>query len=155
MGGTGWYHIGEYVGSIAATLEVVQRDVYADGKFQHWLHELADQPRPTFEAFCADPELRAPEGATHSILDVSEVRDASTYEADCQAWPGRYHAGVYPLSDPELARAFSTLEPTRDDFDRVGGFDAMPDCERGCARSVTLYRDGSPSEVAFWGASGY
>lgn len=155
MGGTGWQHIGEYAGSVAATLEAVQRDVYVSGKFQHWLHEVTDRPMPTFEAFWADPELRSPEGCTHSILDVSEVRDGSAYEADSQAWPGRYYEGVYPLTNAELATAFNTLEPTREDFDRVGGFDAMSDTERGCARSATLYRAGSPSEVAFWGASGY
>ncbi|MEY9861720.1 hypothetical protein ABH935_007363 [Catenulispora sp. GAS73] len=155
MGGTGWSHIGEYAGSIAATLEAVQRDVYAGGKFEDWFDHEAGQPKPTFEEFWADPELRSPEGGTHSILDVSEVRDASAYEVDIWARPSRHYEGVYPLTDPELATTFGTREPTRDDFDRAGGFDAMPDCERGSARSVILYRDGSPSEVAFKGASGY
>lgn len=165
MGGTGWHHIGEYAGSIAESLEAVQREVFSSGKYQYFVYrevfdrdtgqyfvEEGEAPR-TFEEFWASEESSRPEGGTHSILDVNEIREAGSLRTDLDT--RRWFGGMYPLDAAETMRYFGTLQPTRSDFDRVG-FRALSDSApaRHLGRCVVLHDHGQPAAVAFWGSSG-
>jgi hypothetical protein len=77
---------------------------------------------------------------TLSILDVPSMND------------------IRPLTPRETTKAFGTEFPTRADWERVAGAHAVGVSDylgdRWTGRCVTLYLDGAPTAVAFWGYSG-
>ena len=86
---------------------------------------------------------------THSILDVIEVVPAE----DTDQLPGT----IRPLTSAETQQLFGTTEPSHADYTRLADallFHKVGLAERGTGRAVTLWEDGVPTEIAFWGYSG-
>jgi hypothetical protein len=142
MGASGWDYVTEYKGDLAASLAALHASVFASETY--FKEELADCGLPvpaTLEELWTEPYWEfMGENGTHTILDISSMEQIS------------------PLRPGETAQTFGTDRPTRADWDRVapphGGGVWHLVGERWTGRCVLLYRDGEPTEVAFWGASG-
>jgi len=178
VGASGWDYRAPYAGSVEATLIALQEQVLASGEYI-WPWDL-DSRNPSYlahmEKFARETgwPVGPPAGAavprpsslaglsevkqveefwdegTHSILDVDHVIAA---EEDDE------FGAILPLTPAELTRAFGTLQPSADSFDRVyqpGAQGPLSDLlgDRWTGRSVIIYKDGTPAEVFFWGFSG-
>jgi hypothetical protein len=154
MGGTGWEHVVEYSGSVAASLGALHREVFASSEFQYWSGETSDVAA-AFEEFVALRAEGEPEGQTHSVLDVYEIARAADYEEDLRL--ERYYDKLYPLTEQEVLRVFGTGRPTLGDWERGKNnpeFGLLHQA-RFSGRCVVLFDGDAPAHLAVWGSSGY
>lgn len=144
MGASGWTYFTPYQADIAAALRAAQTRAIEERDYD-WFRADEGQPHPsTAEEIWQCEEFW--EVGTHSILDVTRVVS-----------PDDVHTagGMRPIPEHEIQHLFGTRRPERVDFDRRsdrGALDFEEPRWGGCC--VTLYADGRPSEIAFWGITG-
>jgi hypothetical protein len=64
---------------------------------------------------------------------------------------------VRPFTPDETRQVFGTEKPGHADYSRLADellFSKIGLAERGTGRAVTLWEDGVPAEIVFWGYSG-
>jgi hypothetical protein len=145
VGASGWSYIVAYEGDPAAALAGLRERTFADEDF-YWDDEddyLGPKPATLadFDALRETEEYW--EVGAHSILDVDRVIASDAEDHD---------GTVRQLPEAEAHELFGTTSPTREQFLRVE--EAIPDIRRWSGRYQLLYRDGKPTEIAFWGFSG-
>ena len=143
MGASGWDYVADYKGDLGSTLNGLHAELFNGGVT--WFRGELERwglPQPaTLDDLWSEPyyEFMGTNG-THSILDIVSMED------------------IKPLTPREVVKAFGTELPTRDDWERVAGKHAVGVADylgdRWTGRCVTLYQDGAPTAVAFWGFSG-
>ena len=143
VGASTWDYFAPFKGDALGSVSAFQQELFdsgatcLDGDLEEW--GLA---RPaSLEELWNDEEFdeyQWGEGS-HSLLDVPPDR-------------------MTPLGDDDARRLFGTDRPTRGDFERVAGENAIgvmdEVTERWTGRYVVLYVGGVPAEVAIWGYSG-
>ena len=101
--------------------------------------------RPTYattdELDAAKDEEEFWEEGTHPILDMVEVAEAGA------------EATVRVLREDEVRALFGTDRPAAADFERFLESEDWH-VDRWQGRVTTLYQDGEPTALAFWGISG-
>ncbi len=149
MGASGWRYVVPYQEDLAAALDALRRQVFASGDFISPAEEGYPEPRSAEDLLRDEYGYFIETHGTHSILDVIEVVPAE----DDDQWPGT----IRPLTPDDIQQVFGTGRPSRADYDRVADaliFHKVGLPERGTGRSVTLWENGEPAEIAFWGYSG-
>lgn len=143
MGASAWVAIAPYTADLTSALRSVQDEALRAEDYK-WIYDEDDRPG-SVDALWADTFWT--EGGTHSVLDmrgmVTDVPDT--------------FATVIPLSDQQVTLLLGSATPGRADFDRVyhaSDLDSVIE-ERWGGSCVTLYADGNPTEIAFWGISGF
>lgn len=148
MGASGWDYVVVYQDDLAAALDGLRRQVFASGEFVSpaeygWpvpasVEEIVSEPYWEFMGTCG----------THSVIDVVEV--------DSEDGAEQGFGTIRPLTQAECEELFGTVSPDRADYDAAGE-DMLSDYVtggRGTGRSVVLWAEGKPAEIAFWGYSG-
>lgn len=143
MGASAWHYVVGYRSDVRVALRELQETVLADGNYYHGLGDRLtfasmaelDAVRHTSESFW--------EEGTHSILDMMAA--AGPDEADD-------FAVVRLLRDDEVRALFGHAQPTHGDFERFTG--GPWEVNRWEGRATTLYKEGLPHLLAFWGISG-
>lgn len=147
MGASGWRYVVPYQNDLGAALDRLRREVFAGGDFVS--PESQDLPIPE----SVDDLLEETYGefmgtcGTHSVIDmlhvVTDVRDQD-------------YCTIRPLTDEEARQLFGTPQPDQVGFDAVDAITLLDSVTGGnwTGRSVVLWADGKPSEIAFWGISG-
>jgi hypothetical protein len=145
VGASGWSYVVEYRGDPGAALAELRYTTLSRGDY-FW-DSVSDGhlgSRPA--SLAALDALRETEEfweiGTHSVLDVDRVVPGPTGP----------EGTVRPLSQRETVALFGTATPTRAHFDAVAG--TLPPDEGWRGVYLLLYRDGRPTEIAFWGCSG-
>ncbi|MDY7090408.1 MAG: hypothetical protein SYR96_35625 [Actinomycetota bacterium] len=140
MGKSGWQYVTSYEWNLDAVLDGLRRRVFESGEY-YWPPEL-DRPTSLEEFDAGD----APEGGTHSILDIVSV----VGPRDEDGW-----RTLRPLTAAETVRVFGTGDPTRADFERSGDarWAAGPPLW-WCGYAVALTDGSDLTEVGIWGFSG-
>ncbi|GAA4893567.1 hypothetical protein [Stackebrandtia albiflava] len=126
---------------MSAALQELRRAVLASGAYT-W---ASSAPRPdSIEALaaCRDPDVW--ETGFHSILDVFTVVDADTPPDDADSF-----GAVRPVTADELD-TLGLVMPTEADTATLFRLATT----RQCGRVATLYRDGSPHLLYFFGFPG-
>ncbi|MFJ3663442.1 hypothetical protein ACIPPM_23585 [Streptomyces sp. NPDC090119] len=153
MGASGWDYVTPYRGSVEATLEALQDEVF------HELYGDGEEYGSRAELY-ADEEFMAEEG-THSILDVRRVagKPGAAKRFTFRPLPAArlvHHFGTDRPSvrqyEDAMARAYEVLESGR-----PGGEDATLLGEHRMSWTgvhVVLHADGRPTHVGFFGSSG-
>jgi hypothetical protein len=144
MGASGWTYFTPYQADLAAALRAAQIRALEERDY-YWFREDEGQAHPaTVEEIWQCEEFW--EVGTHSILDVTRlVRPDDVHTS----------GGMRPIPEHEIEELFGTRQPERADFDRGSDSGALVFEEPrwgGCC--VTLYAEGQPSEIAFWGITG-
>jgi hypothetical protein len=146
MGASGWKYIAEYEEDLTAALRRLHLTVF-EARDYYWPARGDDEPVwPT--TFNELAENLTEEG-THSILDIRWVTESDGDDR---------FAHSRALTDAELQRHFGTTRPTLEQFESAysdygnGGLAAA--APRWSGLSATLYHDGVPDKIAFWGFSG-
>jgi hypothetical protein len=158
MGGTGWNYVTAWRGDIAASFAALQQEVFESRNF----YPVSDYPEEhyaTLDDVWQDESLR--ESETHSILDIRTVLDPDehpVWPTKSTSFPERceYFGTLRPLPLPMVVEVFGTKRPTREDYERLRREEDLTDRFhiRHTGVCVTLWSDGVPAEVAFWGSSG-
>jgi len=160
MGGTGWSYVTAWRGDVAATFAALQKEVFESRAF-YPLNENpgAQEVYATIEELWQDEYIW--ESETHSILDIDTVLDPDEHPV----WPTKgtgfpertvYFRTLRPLPLSVVSEVFGTEHPTREDYERLCREEDLTDRFhiRHTGVCVTLWSDGVPAEVAFWGSSG-
>ena len=149
MGASGWRYVVPYQEDLAAALDALRRQVFADGDFISPSEDGYPEPASVEDLLLDEYGYFMWTNGTHSILDVIEVVPAE----DTDQQPGT----VRPFTPDETRQVFGTVEPGHADYDRLADdllFEKIGLPERWTARAVTLWADGKPAQIAFWGYSG-
>lgn len=140
MGASGWDYVVGYQEDLRAAFTELQKTVLAEGDYYRGFDD--ENTYATMDELNAakdDDEFW--EEGTHSILDMVEVADSDG------------EARVRVLGGDEVRAVFGTDRPSAADFARlVESGDWHVDRWQG--RVTTLYQDGAPTALAFWGISG-
>lgn len=142
MGASFWYSFTPYHQDPRHALREVQQKVLAEKDYYgDEIHEQLE-----FETLEELAEARDTEEfwemGTHSVLDMYTI---GKYEA-----PGT----VVVLTADEARELLGTDQPTREIFLERHNDLAVGHVERWTGRATTLYQNGQPHEVVFWGVSG-
>ena len=130
MGGHPYQYVVPYQDNVQAALDRLREDVFQRGNY------YGAETRP---ASVKDALERAGESGTRSILDIERI--AKKPALRCAA----------PLTPEELSRYFGDRAPT---IDLVEQCDQLwEELERGMARYVLTYEDGTPASLVFVGYS--
>ncbi|MFE0349511.1 hypothetical protein [Streptomyces griseoluteus] len=159
MGASGWSYVTPYRGTVVASLEALQEEVFAQE------HGDAEE-YSTIEELYADEEFMEEEG-THSILDVRRVVDSTKLPQESRSAD---YFTIRPLAPARLMVHFGTDRPGVRQFEdaiaqsytfmqawRPGDRDTSLLGEhemRWTGFYVLLHTDGKPSHVGFFGSSG-
>ncbi|MEU1544016.1 hypothetical protein ABZ461_39260 [Actinacidiphila glaucinigra] len=159
MGASGWSYVTPYRGSAAASLEALQREVFAQSYGD-------GEQYGTIEELYADDEFMEEEG-THSILDVRRVVESTK---PLREFDEEDYFTVRPLAPARLLSHFGTDRPTVQQYeDAMAQSYAFMDARRRDDRDtsllgehemrwtglyVLLHTDDQPTHVGFFGASG-
>ena len=143
-----WLYFVPHQADVTAALQQLRQQEFRagrwfDGTTGPFPNFAADQPP---KADSADDALEMMfEVGTRSILDMVGVSQR------------RRVAYVAPVADQQLLRVFGTTQPTHEQVEQQGGlvsggglFDRFP---TGCGMYFTVYRDGAPAELCFFGYS--
>lgn len=148
MGASGWEYLTPFRDDIASALDALRRQVFAEGNFisptdfelpePASVDDLLEETYWEFMGTCG----------THSIIDVWSIVPAEDHD--------QRYGTIRPLTDSEYRELFGTMQPSRDDFTRLGDTGRLQEymAGRGTGRAAVLWQDGHPSEIAFWGYSG-
>jgi|HubBroStandDraft_1064217.scaffolds.fasta_scaffold06537_3 hypothetical protein len=149
MGASGWKYVVPYQEDLAAALDALQRQVFADGDYLSPAEKGYPEPASVEDLLSERYEYFIETYGTHSILDMIEVVPAG----DTRQEPGT----IRPLMPAEAQKLFDTTEPGHSDYVRLAD-SFLPykyvTAGRGTGRVVTLWEDGVPTELFFWGYSG-
>ncbi len=142
MGASGWDYVVDYRDDVRAAFAELQKTVLAEGDYYRGFdNENTYGSMDDLQAAKDDEEFW--EEGTHSILDMVEVVDSGA-EDDV--------ARVRVLREDEVRALFGTDRPTAADFERFQAGEWY--VERWQGHVTTLYQDGQPASLAFWGVSG-
>ncbi|MGV9263292.1 hypothetical protein ACWDRR_01350 [Kitasatospora sp. NPDC003701] len=138
MGGSEWAGTGPYRSDPAAALRQAQEEELA--KDDHGF------PGRDIAELWGDADWREfiLTGGTCTVLDFYAALDAG---ADDDL------AMVRPLTDHEVRRWAPDGRPTRARWEEALGTAALPFPGRGIGHCTTLYRDGEPVEIGYWGCT--
>lgn len=159
MGASGWSYVTPYRGSVGASLEALQGEVFAQ--------EYGDgEEYATIEELYADEEFMEEEG-THSVLDIRCVVESTRLPRESSA---EDYFTVRPLDPTRLLIHFDTDRPTVQQYEdaiahsyasmsawRPGALDTSLLGEhemRWTGFYVLLHTDDQPTHVGFFGSSG-
>ncbi|MFB7290228.1 hypothetical protein [Actinacidiphila glaucinigra] len=159
MGASGWSYVTPYRGSVGASLEALQGEVFAQ--------EYGDgEEYSTIEELYADEEFMEEEG-THSILDVRRVVESTKSPRESCA---EDYFTVRPLAPARLLIHFGTDRPTVQQYeDAIAHSYTLMGARRRDDRDtslleedkmrwtgvyVLLHADDQPTHVGFFGSSG-
>ncbi len=151
MGASGWEYVVSYQEDLDAALDMLRRQVFAEGDFVK-PSSVFDLPDPVSVEDLTEQEEYwefMGESGTHSILDVLSVVPADAAAQD--------YGTIRPLSDAEYAALFETGQPGRADYERLAGTERLHDYVTGgrwTGRAAVLWESGAPAEIMFWGYSG-
>lgn len=148
MGASGWRYVVPYQDDLAAALDALRRQVFADGDFISPAEDGYPEPASVEDLFDECGYFMMTNG-THSVLDVIMVVPAG----DTDDLPGT----VRPFTPDETRQVFGTAEPGRGDYSPLADellISKIGLAERGTGRAVTLWEDEVPAEIVFWGYSG-
>ena len=149
MGASGWEYVVPYQADLQSALSDLRRRVFAEGRYYSPTEWDMTPPESADDLWNNEYywEFMGTNG-THSIIDVARV---APYNAEEQKF-----GTICPLTDDEHAVLFGSARPTRADYDRVQGAQALWEFlgERWTGRAAILWADGKPAEIAFWGFSG-
>lgn len=152
MGASGWNYLVPYQADLAASLDALRRQVFAEKDYVDPESGYGIPSPETVEGLWEEEygEFMGNCG-THSIIDVWKV--------DLAEFDSQEFGTVRPLTADEARELFGTDKPTRQDFERLSGkeggyliHDAV--AEKWTGRAATLWDGDIPSETAFWGFSG-
>jgi hypothetical protein len=128
MGASAWSYFVPYQPDPFSALEALRRKVFLEGDYLKSSPVLLD-----FEAF-NDGLLNSGSRSTHSIIDIHH-RDR-----------------LHELSSEAVKQQFGTNKPTRDDVTSVDVIASA--VGRNHCTYFTVYSEGEPSEIFFFGFSG-
>lgn len=147
MGASSWSYYVPYQPDPGKALQALQDEVFAEGKYwwaakgEHGKSAAAYPDRPHTEDELWDDEQVQSDG-THSILDMSHVIPAGTYDG-----PGT----VEPVTPDQALQATGTALPTREHTEALEALAT----ERWFGRCAVLHdAEGRPAELYFFGYSG-
>ena len=145
MGASGWSYVVEYRGDPMAALAELRYttlsrgDYFWDGDSEE---HIGRRPASLAELDSLRETDEFWEIGTHSVLDVDRVVGG---DQDVEGT-------VRQLTAAEAREMFGTATPTRAQFEALSN--GLPYGERWSGLCQVLYRDGHPTEIAFWGSSG-
>lgn len=142
MGASDWHYVVAYQDDLGQALTDLQEEVLATGQYYHGLNDRLSFGDMADLTAAKDTEAFWDEG-THSILDMVDVVGPRGREGV---------AVVRFLRDRELRKLFGGTQPSREDFERFVKTEWY--VSRWEGRATVLYKDGQPTEMAFWGISG-
>lgn len=142
MGASGWHYVVGYQEDVRAAFTELQKTVLAERDYYRGFDEENTYASMDELQEAKDDEEFWEEG-THSILDMVEVVGSGD-EDDV--------ARVRVLRGDEVRELFGTDRPTAADFERF--LSGEWEVDRWEGRVTTLYDDGKPASLAFWGISG-
>lgn len=157
MGASGWDYIEPFDTDLATTLANLRRRVFDEGDY-FWFDSI---PKPaTFaelEGLFAEIAALTPDEIDYEdprIIQLADIASSGTHSIlDMSAVGARGPITSLPAGEAEAL--FSTAQPTRADFDRVGEGRWVEVEGRWSGACVQLHDDsGTATEVAFWGVSG-
>lgn len=140
MGASGWHYVVGYQENVGAAFTELQKTVLAEGDYYRGFDD-ENTYATTDELNAAKDEEEFWEEGTHSILDMVEVAESGG------------EATVRVLREDEVRALFGTDRPSAADFERVLESEDWH-VDRWQGRVTTLYQDGEPTTLAFWGISG-
>ena len=149
IGASGWRYLVPYQEDLAAALGALRRQVFVDGDYISPAEEGYPEPASVEDLLLEEYGYFIETNGTHSILDVIEVVPAEDTD--------QLSGTIRPLTSAETQQLFGTTEPSHADYTRLADallFHKVGLAERGTGRAVTLWEDGVPTEIAFWGYSG-
>jgi hypothetical protein len=148
VGASGWLYVVPYQEDLSAALDALRRQVFAEGEFRHPDDEGLPVPGSVDDLLLdIYAEFMGGTG-THSVIDVLHLVPAGVRDQD--------YCTVRPLTADEARQLFGSPAPDRLDFDAVPAMTLLDTVTAGrwTGRSVVLWADGKPDEIAFWGISG-
>ncbi|MEW2357709.1 hypothetical protein [Spirillospora sp. NPDC029432] len=149
MGGSNWDYVVPYQPDIDAALAMAHEYAFSQGDY-FWPFDSKsrfsagpERPRPgSIRELWEDPVVQ--ELLTHSVLDLFTVAGPAEEPEILQA---------APLSSAATLELFGTERPSRADYDRARDR-LWNEIRNGYGHYVTLYHDGTPEQIAFFGVTG-